>query len=230
MKKRVCTLSAAAILLTAGQTWSAVLYVNDSAAYNTAIGSLTSGGTENFETLFPTGGDFTGTDLTSFDGMVINATLGLKLISGSSSLYGVGSHWGQDADSNSVWDSNYGTLTLELSPSSGLPVKALSLNVLSWNGNNGAIGTPDINVYSLSGTLIGSGTIAASTMASSSGFVGIVAGTGESIGKIVLTPMTGFTVGADNVAIAVPEPSAYALVTGLCALAAGVVRRFRRSA
>lgn len=230
MKIRACTISAAAILLTASQAWSAVLFVNDVAGYDTAIGALTSGGTENFETLFPTGGGPTGADLTSFDGMVINANLGLKLISGNSMLYGVGSNWGQDADSNSVWDGNYGSLTVELSPASGMPVQGLSLNVLSWNGMNGAIGTPNLMVYSSSGSLIGSGTIAASSMASSSGFVGIVAGTGESIGKIVLTPMTDFTVGADNIAVAVPEPSAYALATGLCALAAGVVRRFRRSA
>ncbi len=215
------------MLATAGQVWSAVLYVNDLAGYDTAIGGLSLAGTENFESLFPTGGSFE--DLGSLSGTVINAGLGLKVTASSGNLGGVGSTFGLGADSNSLWDGNYGTLTVELAPSSGKPVLGLSLNVLSWNDTLGAAGTPDIKVYNLSGTLIGSGTVAASTMASASGFVGIVASPGESIGKIVLTPTLDYTVGVDNFAAAVPEPATYTLALGICALGVGFVRRCRRS-
>lgn len=230
MKIRACTMSAAAILLAASQAWSAVLYVNDVAGYDTAIGALTSGGTENFESLYSTVGSPGGTDLTSLNGTVINTSLGLRMTAQGGFLFGMDSDFGLDANSCSIWDGTGGHLTIELALSSGKPVQGLSLNVLSYDGNAGAIGTPDIQVYSLSGSLIGSGTIAASTLASGSGFVGIVAGTGESIGKIILTPTSGYYVGADNIAVAVPEPSAYALVAGVCALGAGIVRRIRRSA
>lgn len=229
MKIRSCTISAAAILLTASQAWSAVLFVNDVAGYDTAIGALTSGGTENFETLFPTGGGPAGADLSILNGTVINASLGLRMTAQGGYLLGMDSSFGLDANSNSLWDGTGGNLTIELALSSGKPVQGLSLNVLSYEGSLGSIGTPDIQVYSLSGGLIGSGTVAASTLSSTSGFVGIVAGTGESIGRIVLTPTSGYYVGADNIAVAVPEPSAYALATGLCALGVGIARRFRRS-
>lgn len=224
---RLCAVSVAAMLGMAGQAWSAVLYVNDLAGYNTAIGGLTLDGTENFETLFPIGGHYT--DLDSLNGTVINAGMGLKVTASSGYLGGVGSAFGLEADSNSLYDGGFGTLTVELAPSSGKPALGLSLNALSWNGSSGAVGTPDIKVYNPSGTLIGSGTVAASTMASASGFVGIVAGPGESIGKIVLTPTSGYTVGVDNFAAAVPEPATYTLVLGICALGAGIVRRCRRS-
>jgi hypothetical protein len=227
MNMRLCAVSAAAMLATAGQSWSAVLYINDLAGYDTAIGGLPLAGTENFETLFPTGGDYQ--DLSGLNGTVINADLGLKVTAGSFNLGGVGTTFGLGADSNSLWDGVYGTLKVQVAPSSGKPVLGLSLDVLSWNGTLGAVGTPDIKVYNLSGTLIGSGTVAASTMASASGFVGIVASPGESISKIVLTPTSSYTVGVDNFAAAVPEPATYTLALGICALGVGFVRRCRRS-
>lgn len=219
--------SVAAVLGTAAQGWCAVVYVNDAAGYNAAVSSLSVVGTEDFESLFPTGGS--GTDLPGLNGTVINADLGLVVTASSATIMGVGSGWGQDADSNSFWDSNYGALTVELALPSSQPVLGVSLNVLSWyNDINGAVGTPDVKVYDPSGHLIGSGTVAGSTMASASGYLGIAAGPGESIGTIVLTPTTDYTVGLDNLVV-VPEPMAYPIVAGVGLLGAALVRRGRRN-